>query len=66
MSLKIDKNRVRVYGSQGDLVEERDATLEDLKDKVLEELADKYYLEFTFTLPTGQVVKVQAKLKKVV
>jgi len=64
MSLVIDRNRVRVYDSQGNLVEERDATLEDLKNKVLEELADKYYLEFTFTLPTGQVVKVQAKLKK--
>jgi hypothetical protein len=65
MSLKvIERNRVKVYDSQGNLVEERDATFEDLKNKILEELANNYYLEFTFTLPTGQVITVQAKLKK--
>jgi len=71
MSLKvIDKNLVKVYDTQGNLIEERNATLEDLledlKDKVIEELANNYYLEFTFTLPTGQSITVKAKLKRLV
>jgi len=45
-------------------VYETEATAEDIKDMILKELEENYYLEFTFTLPTGQVVKVQAKLKK--
>ena len=45
-------------------VYETEATAEDIKDMILKELEENYYLEFTFTLSTGQVVKVQAKLKK--
>ena len=42
------------------------STLVDaVTDTVLEELARDYYIEFEFTLPTGQTVKVRAQLKKV-
>ena len=60
----IERNRIRVY-DQGKLVEERDATLEDLKELVIKELAEKYYIEFEFTLSTGQSIKVKAQLKKI-
>jgi hypothetical protein len=63
VSIVIERNRVRVY-DQGNLVEERDLTLEDLKNIILKELGEKYYIEFTFTLPTGQTIKVTAKLKR--
>jgi len=66
MSLKVIKgNRVVVYDSSGNLIEERDATLEDLKDITLKELVEKCYIEFEFTLPTGQSIKVKAQLKKI-
>jgi hypothetical protein len=64
MSVVVEKNRIRIYDSQGNLVEERDLTLEDLKSIILKELEEKYYVEFTFTLPTGQTIKVNAQLLK--
>jgi hypothetical protein len=60
----IEKNRVKVYDEQGNLVEDRDATLEDIKELIIKELVENYYIEFNFTLPAGQVIKVSAKLKK--
>ncbi len=67
MSYKIviERDRVKIYDEKGNLVEEWTATLEDLKEAVLRELAENYYIEFEFTLPTGQVIKVGAKLEKV-
>jgi hypothetical protein len=43
---------------------EIDILLRNLKDTILKELAEKYYIEFEFTLPTGQSIKVKAQLKK--
>ena len=62
MSVVIEKNRVRVYNENGELVEERDLTLEDLKNIILKELAEKYYVEFEFVV-SGQTIKVKAQLK---
>ncbi len=64
MSMKIlEKNRIKVYDKDGNLVEERDVTLEDLKELILKELSENYYIEFTFTIGT-QTVTVRASLKK--
>ena len=63
MSVVIERNRVRVYNERGELVEERDMTLEDLKNIILKELAEKYIVEFEFTIGS-QVIKVKAQLKK--
>jgi hypothetical protein len=65
MSAILEKNRIKIYDSKGNLVEEREATLEDLKNAILNELANNYVFEFTFTLPTGETMKVRAKLEKV-
>jgi len=64
VSVVIEKNRIRVYNEKGELVEERDMTLEDLKDIILKELAEKYYIEFEFTI-AGQTIKVKAQLKRI-
>jgi len=64
VSIVVAGNRVRVYDSRGNLVEERDATLEDLKDIILKELAEKYIVEFEFTV-AGQTIKVRAQLKRI-
>jgi len=37
---------------------------ENLKKEMIRELTENYILDFTFTLPTGQTVKVQAKFAK--
>ena len=64
MKLVLEGNRLKVYDDKGNLVEERNATLEDLKNIILDELVNNYYIEFTFTIGT-QTVKVTARLKKV-
>jgi hypothetical protein len=65
MRTGIEKNMLKIYDDKGNLVEEREASLEDLKNIILNELERNYVIEFTFTLPTGQTIKVQAKLTKV-
>ena len=64
MSIVVAGNRVRVYNERGELVEERDMTLEDLKDIILKELAEKYIVEFEFTVGS-QVIRVKAQLKRI-
>ena len=64
MSVKLEGNRVKIYDSKGNPVEEREASLEDIKNAILAELENNYYIEFTITI-AGQTVKVQARLKKV-
>jgi len=65
MSVKLEGGRVKIYDSKGNLVEEREASLEDIKNAILEALENNYYIEFEFTLPTGQSIKVKAQLKKI-
>jgi len=64
VKLVLEGNRLKVYDDKGNLVEERNATLEDLKNIILNELANNYYIEFIFTI-AGQSVTVKAQLKKV-
>jgi len=64
MRYVLEGNRLKVYDSKGNLVEERNVSLEDLKNIILDELTNNYYIEFTFTIGT-QTVKVTARLKKV-
>ena len=55
----------KITDEQGNtFVYEIEATLDDIKETILNELANNYYLEFTFTLPTGQSITVKAKLKR--
>ena len=65
MSVKLEGGRVKIYDSKGNLVEEREASLEDIKNAILEALENNYYIEFEFTLSTGQSIKVKARLKKI-
>jgi len=64
MRYVLEGNRLKVYDDKGNLVEERDANLDDLKNIILDELANNYYIEFTFQIGT-QTVTVKARLKKV-
>lgn len=64
MSVRIERNRVKVYDARGNLVEERDITQEDLIRSVIDELVSNYYIEFTFSVGT-QTFKVKASLKRV-
>ena len=64
MRYVLEGNRLKVYDDKGNLVEERDANLDDLKNIILDELANNYYIEFTITIGT-QTVTVKARLKKV-
>ena len=64
MRYVLEGNRLNVYDDKGNLVEERDANLDDLKNIILDELANNYYIEFTFQIGT-QTVTVKAQLKKV-
>ena len=64
MKYVLEGNRLKVYDDKGNLVEERDANLDDLKNIILDELANNYYIEFTITIGT-QTVTVKARLKKV-
>ena len=61
--MKIEGNRVKIYDSKGNLVEEREASLEDIKNAILAELESNYVVEFTITV-AGQTVTVKARLKK--
>ncbi|MEM1829713.1 MAG: hypothetical protein QXV79_03655 [Thermofilaceae archaeon] len=44
----IEKNRLKVYDDEGNLIEERDATLEDLINFLTEEL------EIEISIPSGE------------
>lgn len=53
----IDRNRVKIYDENGRLIEERDATIEDILDAITE----KY--EFEIELPDKSIVKCKLKKK---
>ena len=63
MRYVLEGNRLKIYDDKGNLVEERNANLDDLKNIILDELTNNYYIEFTFQIGT-QTVKVTARLKK--
>lgn len=54
----IEKNRLKVYNDEGNLIEERDATLEDLIDFLPEKI------ELEITLLGGEKVKGSLKKKE--
>jgi len=59
--LKVVKgNRVEVYNEKGELVQEREATLEDVKELVVKELIEiltaEYDLEITIDIRSGRGV----------
>jgi len=60
----LEGNRLKVYDDKGNLVEERNANLEDLKNIILDELANNYVIQFTFQIGT-QTIQVTARLQKV-
>ncbi|MCC5990205.1 MAG: hypothetical protein LM558_01670 [Thermosphaera sp.] len=53
-------NRVEVYNEKGELVQEREATLEDVKELVVKELIEiltaEYDLEITIDIRSGRGV----------
>jgi hypothetical protein len=61
--MKLEGNRVKIYDSKGNLVEEREASLEDIKNAILAELENNYVMEFTITI-AGQTMTVKARLRK--
>jgi hypothetical protein len=65
MRYVLESNRIKIYDDKGNLIGERNASLEDLKNIILNELANNYVIQFTFTLPTGQTITVKAQLQKV-
>jgi hypothetical protein len=59
--LKVIKgNRVEVYNEKGELVQEREATLEDVKELVVKELIEilttQYEVEITVDITSGKGV----------
>jgi hypothetical protein len=54
--------RIRIFDEKGNLICERDATLEDLFKAIIDEIM-KLDIDFEFTV-AGQTVKVRAKLGK--
>jgi hypothetical protein len=61
MSKILEKNRIRIYNDKGELVEERDATLEDLKEIILKELSEDYEIELDINMREG---KARGRIKK--
>jgi N-acetylglutamate synthase/N-acetylornithine aminotransferase len=55
----LEGNRVKIYNEKGELMQEREATLEDLKeyiDSKLQELLTQYEIEITVDLQSGRGV----------
>jgi hypothetical protein len=52
----IEGNRVKVYNEKGELIQEREVTLEDLKEIIVDELIQQYELEVTVDLRSGRGV----------
>jgi len=47
VSKVIEGNRVKIYNEKGELVQEREATLEDLKEIIINEITQQYEVEVT-------------------
>jgi len=56
--------RIRVYDDAGNLVEERDATAEDIIEVLLDKLVNEYVIEGTLTIG-NQTYKFTLRFKKV-
>jgi hypothetical protein len=60
LSVVLEGNRVKIYNKRGELVQEREATLEDLKEIIVKELAkeltQQYELEVTIDVKEGKGV----------
>ena len=54
------------YAMRKHLARVLDAVIQEIASKIESDLENNYVISFTFTLPTGQTIKVDAKLTKVV
>lgn len=52
---EVVKNRYRRYDAQGKLVEEREATLEDLMNILLKTLSENYVIELNIATGKGEI-----------